>query len=269
MAQLQATDVADAVSALRGLLALAPGWTDLAGFVRAWNVTEKAQAAMIDAAGAIAVGDLAITQQALDGLAAAVTEALGTYHRDAQDQPGLQPERLRLLLRDRPPARAFRGIAGVLLQNGTIGQDGPWLRLPTHRVTLSPADENLWNAAQALVAADRFRPPRTRDLAKVLGCQEPAMRALLKRLQSMGRVIEIAPDHFFLRGAVAEMARIAHDATGADGLLTAAAFRDRLDNGRKVAIQILEFFDRAGVTIRDEDKRRVRPDRVMLFGLPE
>ena len=47
---------------------------------------------------------------------------------------------------------------------------------------------------------------------------------------------------------------------------TAASFRDRLDNGRKVAIQILEFFDKAGITVRVGDVRRVRADRLGLFG---
>jgi selenocysteine-specific elongation factor len=84
----------------------------------------------------------------------------------------------------------------------------------------------------------------------------------------MGQVIEIAPDHFFLRETVAEMAAIAADAVDADGLLTAAAFRDRLDNGRKVAIQILEFFDKAGLTVRSGDVRHVRADRLELFGKP-
>jgi selenocysteine-specific elongation factor len=52
-------------------------------------------------------------------------------------------------------------------------------------------------------------------------------------------------------------------------LLTAAVFRDRLDNGRKVAIQILEFFDRAGLTARAGDVRRVRMDRLGMFGRME
>jgi selenocysteine-specific elongation factor len=62
------------------------------------------------------------------------------------------------------------------------------------------------------------------------------------------------------------MAAIAAASVDDDGLLTAASFRDRLDNGRKVAIQILEFFDKAGVTVRSGDVRRVRQDRVGLFG---
>jgi selenocysteine-specific elongation factor len=88
----------------------------------------------------------------------------------------------------------------------------------------------------------------------------------MKRLMRIGQLVEIAPDHFFLRETVAEMAAIAAATEQAEGSLTAASFRDRLENGRKVAIQILEFFDKVGVTVRQGDARRVRADRVGLFG---
>ena len=47
-----------------------------------------------------------------------------------------------------------------------------------------------------------------------------------------------------------------------------AEFRDRLANGRKVAIQILEFFDRHGVTLHKGDVRRINRHRLDLFGTP-
>jgi len=94
------------------------------------------------------------------------------------------------------------------------------------------------------------------------------MRATLKRVQRMGRLIEVAPDQFFLGETVAEMAGIAAGIAHVNsaGTLTAAAFRDRLENGRKVAIQVLEYFDRVGLTVRIGDERRVREDRVAMFG---
>ena len=49
---------------------------------------------------------------------------------------------------------------------------------------------------------------------------------------------------------------------------TAAEFRDQLDNGRKVAILILEFFDRHGVTVRRGDLRRVVPQKLEQYGPP-
>ena len=44
-----------------------------------------------------------------------------------------------------------------------------------------------------------------------------------------------------------------------------AQFRDRLDNGRKVAIQILEFFDRQGVTLNRGTLRKVQARYLDLF----
>ena len=86
----------------------------------------------------------------------------------------------------------------------------------------------------------------------------------------MGKVDEVAHDHFFLRGTVAEMVEIATDlaAPAPKGEFTAAQLRDRLDNGRKVAIQILEFFDRHGVTLRRGDLRRINQHRLDLFRRP-
>jgi len=265
LAQLTALDTPGLVAALRGLLACPPGWTEEATLMRARNVQRDKQAALISAVPALTAGGLILAPTAFERLRDGVTAALDAHHRAAQELPGLQAERLRQALTHRPPAAGFAGILGTLLRQGVIAQDGPWLRLPSHRVSLSPQDERLWAAARPLISAQRFRPPRTRDLAKVVDMPEPVVRATLKRLQRMGQLVEIAPDHFFLRETVAEMAEMAAASLDADGLLTAAAFRDRLDNGRKVAIQILEFFDRAGVTVRQGDMRRVRPDRIGLF----
>ena len=123
-----------------------------------------------------------------------------------------------------------------------------------------------------LAGAERFRPPRVRDIATVLGLRETEVRRLLKLLGRMGRVDEVALDHFFLRATVAEMVGIVVDLgqTQPLGQFIASQFRDRVDNGRKVAIQILEFFDRHGVTLRRGDLRRINKHRLDLFrGLPE
>jgi selenocysteine-specific elongation factor len=264
--QLAAHQHPGTVDALRGLLAVAPGWTDGAVFMRARNVPHGDRAAMITSLPAIPAAAFILSPVSFTAICETIIARLGAHHRESPELPGLQAERLRLTLPERPPAAAFSGILEALLQQGAIAQDGPWYRLPGHRIALSPQDEKLWRAARPLIAADRFRPPRIRDIAAGLKLPENAVRVTFKRLMRMGQVIEVAPDHFFLRDTVAEMAAIAGEAADAGGLLTAAAFRDRLDNGRKVAIQILEFFDKAGITIRSADARKVRKDRIGLFG---
>jgi selenocysteine-specific elongation factor len=223
---------------------------------------------MLSSATAVAVGDLLIAPTTLDTLRAGVVERLAAHHAAAPDQPGLQLERLRMATPGRPSAAAFRVVIESLFRRGAVEQDGPWLRLPTHRATLSAQDERVWQQVRGLIAAERFRPPRTRDLARALSVPEAAMRATLKRVQRMGRLIEVAPDQFFLSATVAEMAGIAAGLAEAApaGTVTAAAFRDQLANGRKVAIQVLEYFDRAGITVRVGDERRVRTERLEMFG---
>ena len=109
-----------------------------------------------------------------------------------------------------------------------------------------------------------------RDLAAATGRAEKDLRRALKRAGRMGWADEVAHDHFFLRSTVREMTTIVADLSAAakDGSFSAAQFRDQVDNGRKVAIQILDFFDRHGVTLRKGDERRINRHRLDLFGAP-
>jgi selenocysteine-specific elongation factor len=154
-------------------------------------------------------------------------------------------------------------------QDGGAVIDGAFVRRPGHHLQLTPRDQALWTKTAPLLSGDdRFRPPRVREIAASIGAPETEVRRLLKWLGRADQVREVAPDHFFLRDALAEMVGIAADiASGAqDGHFTAAQFRDRLDNGRKVAIQLLEYFDRSGVTARRGDLRRINPQRRNAFG---
>ena len=84
------------------------------------------------------------------------------------------------------------------------------------------------------------------------------MRQLLKRLARLGEVYPVAHDHYFTRGAVTALAQIVRELQEQQGSASAASFRDRIQTGRKLAIQILEFFDRIGYTRRVGDAHRLR-----------
>ena len=161
------------------------------------------------------------------------------------------------------PAPVFRALLDREVRAKAVMVDGPFLHLPGHSLTLTPRDEALWKKISADLVRERFKPPRVRDFAQTYGAPEPETRKLLQRLARLGRVIEVAPDQYFLRPVVAEMVSIAH-AFGRD--FSAAEFRDKLDNGRKVAILILEFFDRHGITIRRGDLRRTVPQKLEQYG---
>src|SRR5262249_4024593 len=200
-----------------------------------------------------------------------IAETLQQQHKQNPDSPGLDATRLRVAVEPKlpPPLMALALTARVAAK--AIVADGPWFRLPSHQVTLGPAEERLWARILPAMRSAKFEPPRVRDIAKALGAKEDDVRTLLKRLARMGKVVLVAHDHYYLRESVVEMVSLALGLArkAKDGHITAAMFRDAIGTGRKLAILILEFFDRMGITVRTGDERRVRTDRINLFGKVE
>ena len=275
LAQLAAYAIEDPGAALAALLAAPPRYLDLTGFARDRALAAAELEAIATRLGLVRVpaGDkvYALTAASWTQLRQSVLATLKAFHAENTDLPGIGLERLRLQIEPRLPAPAFLAALQGMARASEVGLDGAWVRLAGHAVRLTPQDEELWRKIRPLLdGAERFRPPRVRDIASLLGATEAGVRRLLKMLGRMGKLDEVAQDHFFLRGTVAEMVAVGLDlgAKTAGGQFNAAQFRDRLDNGRKVAIQILEFFDRHGVTLRRGDLRRMNMHRIDLFRRP-
>lgn len=272
MAQLDAHSIEDPVQAARALLSVEPYYLDATAFQRDRALADDPQA-LAQALDAVMLPQansvLLLLPERWNALRDEIVARLGAFHAENPDLIGVGVERLRLLLKPRLPAPAFRAAIAALIEADLLRLDGAWLRLRDHEVTMSDADEALWQRIAPLLGGDaRFRPPRVRDIAGLLDEREEDIRRLLKLAGRMGRVHEVAHDHFFLRATIAEMIGILSDMDAAfdSGWFIAARFRDRVDSGRKVAIQILEFFDRNSVTIRRGDMRRLNRRKLDLFG---
>lgn len=270
--QLDALAQDDIARALTDLLSTPPFVVDITAFgrdralsdVQVADLARRIAIVQLDVEGAQLVLSAPIWQR----FATAVEDALAAFHHENSEAQGPGRERLRLSVEPRLPAKAFVVALQHLVRENRVVLDGAFVRLPGHNVRLSGPDEASWERiVPHLRDALRFRPPRVRDIAVGLGSGETDVRRVLKLCARLGRVDQIAHDHFFLRATTVEMAQIARDcALDADEhAFTAAQFRDRMDNGRKVAIQILDFFDRHGVTLRRGDLRRINPHRADVF----
>ena len=272
LAQLAAHALAEPQAAFSALLEQPPFFVDLSAFARDRALSAEDTSALPERCSAFTLQTanavLAMSATQWLTLKRALLGILDKFHIEHPDLPGIGLEPLRMQLQRRLPTPGFLSFLQSIAKSGDIALDGAWVRLSKHSVRLTGTDERLWTKMAPLLGGqERFRPPRVRDIAGLLGAREGDVRRLLKLLGRMGKVDEVAQDHFFARSTVAEMFEILIDVSSkaADGQFTAAQFRDRLDNGRKVAIQILEFFDRHGVTLRRGDVRRINKHRIDLF----
>ena len=192
---------------------------------------------------------------------------MAAEHVRAPDMIGIGRERLRRVAMPELPQAAFDDLIEALVAEGAIQSSGPWLHAPDHRVTLSAEEQKLWAKVQPLLEAAPFQPPRVRDLAHALLVKEEQMRQLLQHVARVGEVYPVAHDHYYTRRAVAELAQTVRLLASEQGFATAAAFRDRIGTGRKLAIHILEFFDRIGFTRRVHESHALR--QPALFAPPD
>ncbi len=272
-AQRAALAIADPLAAFAALLDAPPYAADLAVFARDRALSAAQTQQLAEKLQLVLLGKdrspIAISAARWRLFRASLMEQLAAFHAENPDLQGVGREKLRLLLQPCLPASAFVVALQKAALSGDIVLDGSFVRLSTHAARFAPADEEAWGAvAPMLGGAERFRPPRVRDIAAATGRPERDLRRLFKLAGRMGLADEVAHDHFFLRPSVHEMtgiiADVARNTEG--GAFAAAQFRDRIASGRKVAIQILEFFDRHGVTLRRGDLRRVNKHRLDLFG---
>jgi selenocysteine-specific elongation factor len=272
-ALLDAHAIADPRSALAALLACPPHFIDVDAFARDRALTGAEIESLLAKADlltlAAAATTLALSRAAASDLKGRIAAALTAFHREHPAQSGIDLQQLRRAQAPRLPADAFVALLQSFAKAGDVVLDGAAVRLPSHAAQLKPQDQKTFARIVPLLSgAERFRPPRVRDIATALAIPEQQVRLLFKQLARMGQLDEIATDHFFLRGTVAEIAHLlpALAAQALNGEFSAAQLRDKLDNGRKVAIQILEFFDRHGLTARRGDLRRINAQRIDVFG---
>ncbi len=269
LAVLEALAEKGATAALPRLLALPPFALHRDDHVRANGLSPGALDNITARENLLALGPFLMAPTVTLTLSRRIVERLADHHRTQPDQPGLARERLRLALPERLTPDAFAALVAHLLRRGEIAATGAWLRLPDHAPQLSSEHGVLWDQIRPLLGGEaRFKPPRVHELAEHLRRREDSIRGLCKRLARRGDLLEVAPDHFLLREAVAALAEaaVATAADQPDGWFSAAHYRDRIGGGRKMAILILEFFDRHGLTMRKGDLRRVDRRKAGMFG---
>ena len=268
IAMLRALGRDDALEALAELVELVPGGVDLARYGRLWNLDAAAAARLRDQPSLVEVpgpsGPVAFSPRRWELLQSRLLEGLAAEHQQHPERLGPDRERLRRLTDPSLPRPVFAALLDALVAVGQVAVHGALLHLPTHSVKLTIPDQRLWNDdVLPILRAHPYNPPRVRDVARRLGLEEDRVRRLCKTLVAQGELFLVAHDHYFPRQSVADLAAILRDLNECDGEARAATFRDRIGTGRKVAIQILEFFDRLGLSRRIGDSHKVFQDTLM------
>ncbi|MWL75091.1 selenocysteinyl-tRNA-specific translation elongation factor SelB, partial [Escherichia coli] len=108
-----------------------------------------------------------------------------------------------------------------------------------------------------------------RDLARETATDEQEMRQILRLAAQQGLITAIVKDRYYRNDRIVAFASLIRELDQERGSTCAADFRDRLNVGRKLAIQILEYFNRIGFTRRRGNDHLLRDALLFAADRPQ
>jgi len=185
---------------------------------------------------------LLLTISGWECLTKKVAAALQDYHRGFPTRSGMPKAELSSRLKIKTHSSA---ILHRLRDEGVVIEDGAAVRLPTHRVQLTQAQQAKIDAFLQALDRNPYAPPS--DLIP-----EPD---LLNLLIEHHQVVKISDGIVFSTSAYNEMVERVTSHLKTHGRVTLAEVRDMFKTSRKYTLALLEHFDRAKITRRVGDDR--------------
>ncbi|MFT4631239.1 MAG: selenocysteine-specific elongation factor [Candidatus Azotimanducaceae bacterium] len=235
-----------------------PQGSDRTHVSRCFNLTEPEVEQAISAPGLLLTRDRIISVEAMARHRSRILKAIEQWQQKHPEERGLPLQNIVGLVRIDSVILDF-GLEQLVTEK-QLALVGNSYQLPGHATQLSGPLANLWSRIEPVLVKEPTRPPVMHELAKQVNLPPPTAEKLLNQLVGAGYLIRPVPNRYFLpqgidalRGSVAVTAQKA-----TDGQFSVADFRDTCGLGRNLCIEILEYFDRHGLTQRLGDKRKLR-----------
>ncbi|MGX5001018.1 selenocysteine-specific translation elongation factor [Enterobacter hormaechei] len=223
------------------------GAVDLAAFAWARQLSGEGWRLLTQEPGFIQAGNSLLNAPVAARWQRKVLSTLATYHEQHQDEPGPGRERLRRMALPMEDDALVLLLIENMRESGVIASHHGWLHLPEHKAGFTAEQDAVWQKVAALFGDE---PWWVRDLARETHTDEQLMRQVLRHAAQQGMIVAIVKDRYYRNDRIVAFANLIRELDQARGSTCAADFRDRLNVGRKLAIQILEYFNRIGFTRR-------------------
>ncbi|MFH1706729.1 MAG: selenocysteine-specific translation elongation factor [Planctomycetota bacterium] len=204
-------------------------------------------------------GERIIHREAFDLYAGRITAFLDGFHKAQPFAAGADPAALRSGLPPHFAAVLVDFVLGRLKAEGRVREDRGRLALGTFGLSLAPAEKTLADRILTVLRdpTRRYGPPTRTELAAELGPGKPFDHAWRSLVETAG-VVQVERDLYFAADVLEIIRAIVRREIQAKQQTDVKSLRDILQNSRKFALALMEYFDRSGLTRRVGDIRVLR-----------
>lgn len=201
-------------------------------------------------------GGHAVNLKMAEGAKTALLDALRNYHSRRPLEIGMNEEALLKALRLKPP-EILKAVLDALVKERLVKREAGFVALASHSATLAGADADIERAINRLFPKTGLACVPADDINRI-AFKNADVKRVLAHLQKTGAVVRLN-ENAFMHGKAVQEARVKlTDYLKAAGSIKAGEFRDLLGCGRKLAIELLEYFDKERITLRNGDIRTLR-----------
>jgi selenocysteine-specific elongation factor len=185
-----------------------------------------------------------------------ILRTITQYHKNFPLKAGLLKEELRSKSTGAKNPKLFNYMLNNLSQENIIVQEKEAVRLKDHQVTLAQDQEKTRQKLAERYLKSGLQPPYFKELKDDFPGN--AGNEVLEVMVKEGVLLKIKEDLFFHRKAIEELEGRLVDFLKEHGTITTPQFKEMTGTSRKYTIPLIEYFDRAQITVRVGDSRVLR-----------
>lgn len=196
-----------------------------------------------------------VLKREVEALLPRLLSTLDEYLQEHPRVTAMPPATLHARVCPRLDLTVFRTLLERLVAEGQIESTAAGLCPAGHQQRFTAAELELGGRVEATLAFRGKTPPKLEALASAVGQPASGLLRFLGELERAGRVVQVARGVYLTQRDLEDWQQRALGCIQAHGSMTLARFRDEIGCGRELAMQVLEYLDRAGVTRREGNTR--------------
>ena len=200
-----------------------------------------------------------VASEVYEKLGEKLRAVLASYHRDNPLKAGLPKEELRSLLYRGLDQRLLQFLLNDLQKKGEIAQEQALIHLSDHKVSLKEDEKILRRELEVFYKDADLAPPTIKEvMTKFTRYPQPLLKEVMAIMVHDDVLTKATEDLYFYTPSMEKLKEklVAHLVRL--GEIDTPAFKEMTGLSRKFSIPLLEYFDKAKVTIRVGDKRILR-----------
>lgn len=263
----------DTTAVLQALAMRSESGVQLQPFAIAHNLPSHEIDAMIVSLGLLRVGDAPreriFCESRWRGLMALILNAVASIHKSRPKSIGASIKDIQLQLGVFFEESSLKLAVEIMISEEQICANGSRFYLPSHNIHISEKEKAILKSVANILAPDGGTPPSLHQAAQQLGTEVSALEKALKIGIKLGDIILVGKNRYVPSTLVINLKISAEKLAtkSVDGLFSISDFRDEISMGRNFTIDVLEYFDQVGFTIRVGNLRRLRQPTSNVLGM--